>query len=208
MTAAVPRRATLRVAVWAFHLLLPLAGLWLLLAQPHFDVILEHHGIHFALVVAVAAVNVALGVRMSEVARRRADARLFLISLVFLSSAGFLLLHALATPQVVLTGRNAGFAIATPVGLLLAAVFAAVSSLDLTRERADAILRHQALLRGGLFMVLAVWAVVSLFGLPPLDRALPEEATRGPLTVMAVAGSPCIRWPRPATSGCTGAGRR
>ena len=188
MTAAVPRRATLRVAVWAFHLVLPLAGLWLLLAQPHFDVILEHHGIHFGLVVAVAAVNVALGVRMSEVARRRADARLFLISLVFLSSAGFLLLHALATPQVLLTGRNAGFAIATPVGLLLAAVFAALSSLDLTRERADAILRHQALLRGGLFTVLAVWAVVSLFGLPPLDRVLPEEATRGPLTVMAVAG--------------------
>ena len=132
MTAAVPRRATLRVVVWGFHLVLPLLGLWLLLAQPHFDVTLEHHGIHFGLVVAVAAVNVALGVRMSEVSRRRADARLFLVSLVFLSSAGFLLLHALATPQVLLTGRNAGFAIATPVGLLLAAVFAAISSLDLT----------------------------------------------------------------------------
>ena len=44
MAAAVPRRATLRVAVWAFHLLLPLLGLWLLLAQPHFDVVLEHPG--------------------------------------------------------------------------------------------------------------------------------------------------------------------
>ena len=32
--AAVPRRATLRVAVWAFHLILPLLGLWLLLAEP------------------------------------------------------------------------------------------------------------------------------------------------------------------------------
>ena len=95
---------------------------------------------HFGLVVAVAAVNVALGVRMSEVSRRRADARLFLVSLVFLSSAGFLLLHALATPQILLTGRNAGFAIATPVGLLLAAVFAVVSSIDLTPERADAVL--------------------------------------------------------------------
>ncbi|HEV3013479.1 MAG TPA: adenylate/guanylate cyclase domain-containing protein, partial [Actinomycetota bacterium] len=188
MTAAVPRRATLRVVVWAFHLVLPLLGLWLLLAQPHFDVVLEHHGIHFGLVVAVAAVNVALGVRMSEVARRRADARLFLVSLVFLSSAGFLLLHALATPQVLLTGRNAGFAIATPVGLLLAAVFAVVSSLDLTPERADAVLRRQALLRGGLFAVMAAWGVVSLLALPPLDRPLPEEASRGPLTVMAVAG--------------------
>jgi class 3 adenylate cyclase len=188
MTAAVPRRASLRVAVWAFHLVLPLLGLWLLLAEPHFDVILEHHGIHFGLVVAVAAVNVALGVRMSEEARRRADARLFLVSLVFLSSAGFLLLHALATPQVLLTGRNAGFAIATPVGLLLAAIFAAVSSLDLTPDRADAVLRRQALLRGGLLAVMAVWGVVSLLALPPLDRPLPEEASRGPLAVMAVTG--------------------
>jgi class 3 adenylate cyclase len=187
VAAAVPRRASLRVAVWAFHLVLPLLGLWLLLAQPHFDVILEHHAGHFGLVVAVAAVNVALGVRMSEVARRRADARLFLVSLVFLSSAGFLLLHALATPQVLLTGRNAGFAIATPVGLLLAAVFAAASAIELTPERAEAVLRRQALLRGGLGLVMVGWAVVSLFGLPPLDRPLPEEASRGPLTAMAVA---------------------
>ena len=188
MAAAIPRRATLRVAVWFFHLVLPLLGLWLLLAQPHFDVVLEHHGIHFGLVVAVAAVNVALGLRMSEVSRRRADARLFLVSLVFLSSAGFLLLHALATPQVLLTGRNAGFAIATPIGLLLAAVFAAVSSIDLTPERADAVLRRQGLLRGGLLALMAAWAVVSLFGLPPLDAPLPEEASRGPLAVIAVAG--------------------
>jgi adenylate cyclase len=188
MAAAVPRRATLRVAVWGFHLVLPLLGLWLLLAQPHFDVVIEHHVGHFALVVAVAAVNVALGVRMSEVSRNRGDARLFLVSLVFLSSAGFLLLHALATPQVILYGRNAGFAIATPVGLLLAAVFAALSSLNLTPERAEAVLRRQALLRGGLAAVMVAWGVVSLFGLPPLDTPLPEEASRGPLTAMAIAG--------------------
>jgi len=187
MAAAVPRRALLRVAVWAFHLVLPLLGLWLLIAQPHFDVILEHHAGHFGLVVAVAAVNVALGVRMSEVARQRGDARLFLVSLVFLSSAGFLLLHALATPQVLLTGRNAGFVIATPIGLLLAAVFAATSAIDLTPERAEAVLRRQALLRGGLGLLMVGWAIVSLFGLPPLDRPLPEEASRGPLTAMAVA---------------------
>ena len=188
MAAAIPRRATLRVAVWAFHLILPLLGLWLLLAQPHFDVILEHHGIHFGLVVGVAAVNVALGVRMSEVSRQRHDARLFLVSLVFLSSAGFLLLHALATPQIILYGRNAGFAIATPVGLLLAAVFAAVSSVNLTPARAEAVLRRQALLRGGLAALMVAWAVVSLLGLPPLDTPLPEEASRGPLTAMAAAG--------------------
>jgi class 3 adenylate cyclase len=188
VSAAVPRRASLRVVVWAFHLVLPLLGLWLLLAQPHFDVVWEHHAGHFGLVVAVAAVNVALGVRMSEVARLRADARLFLVSLVFLSSAGFLLLHALATPQVLLTGRNAGFAIATPFGLLLAAMFAALSAVELTPERAETVLRRQALLRGGLALVMAGWAVVSLLGLPPLDAPLAEEASRGPLTATAVAG--------------------
>jgi class 3 adenylate cyclase len=188
MAAAIPRRAALRVGVWVFHLILPLAGLWLLLAEPHFDVVLEHHLGHFLLVVAVAAVNVALGVRMSEESRNRGDARLFLVSLVFLSSAGFLLLHALATPQVLLYGRNAGFAIATPVGLLLAALFAALSSLDWTPERAAALLRRQALLRGGLATLMVAWAIVSLNGLPPLDAPLPEEASRGPLTALAVAG--------------------
>ena len=188
MAAAIPRRASLRVAVWGFHLVLPLLGLWLLLVQPHFDAVLEHHAIHFGLVVGVAAVNVALGVRMSEVSRQRADARLFLVSLVFLSSAGFLLLHALATPQVLLYGRNAGFTIATPVGLLLAAVFAALSSLDLTPQRAEAVLRRQGLLRGGLAAFMIAWGVVSLFGLPPLEAPLPEEASRAPLTVMAVTG--------------------
>ena len=49
-------------------------------------------------------------------------------------------------------------------------------------------LRRQALLRGGLLALMVAWAVVSLLGLPPLDAPLPEEASRGPLTVVAVAG--------------------
>jgi class 3 adenylate cyclase len=188
VAVAGPRRAALRVAVWVFHLVLPLLGLWLLLAQPQLDARWQHQGGHFALVVSVAAVNVALGARMSEVSRRRGDARLFLVSLVFLSSAGFLLLHALATPTVVLEGRNAGFSIATPVGLLLAAGFAAVSALELTPERAAGVLRRQALLRGGLVLLMVAWAVVSLLGLPPLDIAPAEEATRTELELLAALG--------------------
>jgi class 3 adenylate cyclase len=188
LVQAVPRRAALRVGVWVFHLALPLLGLWLLLAQPQFDVQWRHHLGHFGLVVAAAAINVAIGARMSEVARRRGDARLLLVSLVFLSSAGFLLLHALATPQVLLTGRNAGFSFATPVGLLLASGFAVASAFDLTPERAAAVLRHQALLRGGLVLLMVAWAAVSLLGLPPLDVAQAEEATRGELEAMAVLG--------------------
>ena len=51
-----------RVIVWAVHLALPVAGLWLLLTTPGADVLWQHHGAHFWLVATVAAVNVAIGV--------------------------------------------------------------------------------------------------------------------------------------------------
>ncbi|HEV3011984.1 MAG TPA: adenylate/guanylate cyclase domain-containing protein, partial [Actinomycetota bacterium] len=63
-----------------------------------------------------------------------------------------------------------------------------MSAVELTPERAETVLRRQALLRGGLALVMAGWAVVSLLGLPPLDAPLAEEASRGPLTAIAVAG--------------------
>ena len=52
------------------------------------------------------------------------------MSLSFLAASGFLALHALATPGVLLDKPNLGFVIATPVGLLLAAALAALSALD------------------------------------------------------------------------------
>jgi hypothetical protein len=109
-------------------LVLPLAGLVLLLALPALDVRWEHHPSHFWLVLSVALVNMVLGLLTSEAASQRGDARLFLVSLALLASAGFLGLHALATPGVLLEGPNAGFQIATPIGLVLAAGFAAASA--------------------------------------------------------------------------------
>src|SRR5262249_32105649 len=119
-----------RVLVWFLHLALPVLGLWLLLAHPAADVRWEHHGGHCWLVVLVAAANVVLGLRMGAAARRHTDARLFLVSLAFLVSAGFLLLHALATPGVVIRHPNAGFDVAQPVGLALASLFAVASGLS------------------------------------------------------------------------------
>ena len=81
-------------------LLLPLAGLALFLADPQLDVHWEHHPTHFWLVLGGAALNAALAYATSAAAYRRNDARVFLVSLAFLASAGFLVLHALATPGV------------------------------------------------------------------------------------------------------------
>src|SRR5215210_7079600 len=95
-----------RVAAWAVLVSLPVLGLWLLLWQPTLDVQWEQHAAHFWLVLAAGAVNSVLAYTTGEAAARRGDDRLFLISLAFLASAGFLGLHALATPGVLLDGKN------------------------------------------------------------------------------------------------------
>ena len=157
--------------LWPLLAALPLGGLALLLLQPNLDVHWEHHPAHFWLVLSVSLVSVALGVLTSEAATRRSDPRLFLVSLAFLSSAGFLGLHALATPGVLLEGKNAGFVIATPVGLLIASVFAAWSSVE------NPMFPSGRLLRWGLAAVLVAWAAASLAEIPPLDRTLTEDET-------------------------------
>jgi hypothetical protein len=165
---------------------LPLAGLWLLLRAPDLDVQWENHPAHFWLVLAVAALNSTVGFAMSEAGRRRGDARLFLVGLAFLVAAGFLGLHTLATPGVLLEGKNAGFTIATPVGLVNASVLALASSLDLGGRFGDAVVRHQRLLRAALVLLLAAWGAASLASVPPLDNPLTPEEAEGPLHAIAL----------------------
>jgi adenylate cyclase len=158
------------------------------LGYPSLDVRWEHHPSHFWLVLLVAAVNTALGLSMSEAARRRGDPRIALVGLAFLAAAGFLGLHALATPGVLLEQGNVGFTIATPVGLLTAAVLAFASSLDLSGPFGAAVMRWQARLRVALLLLLLVWGGWSLASLQPLDGPLTPDEAEGPLRVLAVVG--------------------
>jgi class 3 adenylate cyclase len=176
------------VAAAVFLLALPLAGLVLLLVEPGADAHWLHRPAHFWLILLTALVNVVLGLAASEAARRRDDARATLVSLAFLSSAGFLALHALATPGQLLSGPNTGFDIATPVGLLIGAGFAAASAVDFSPAQAAAVLRHGRLLRGGLLGLLVLWAVVSLAEVPPLDKPVAPEDHREALVAVAVVG--------------------
>src|SRR5690349_20527682 len=173
---------------WTIALLLPLAGFFVLLAQSGWDGHWENHKAHFWLVFGVAVVNAVLGFAMSEVARRHGDARVFLIGLVFLTTGGFLALHALATPGVLLDGKNTGFVVATPVGLFDGSCFAADSSLDFSGERSLALVRRERWIRVGVLILLAGWAAWSLTSLPPLDAPLPLSDATGPLVGFAIAG--------------------
>lgn len=175
-----------RVLVWFLHLVLPIAALWLLLARPQVDAVWQHQASHFWLVLAVAGVNVWLGTRMNITARRHTDARLFLVSLAFLTSAGFLALHALATPGIVISHPNTGFDIAQPVGLAIASVFAVMSGLPFRPERAAGTLRALVVLRAAVALLLVGWAAVSLLDLAPLNRPPSARDVEGPLVVVAV----------------------
>jgi adenylate cyclase len=180
-TATVPIRAV----VWAGHLALPVLGLWLLVAQPLLDVVWQDDPAHFWLVGLVAIGNITLAALTHRAAVRRRDARLLLVALAFLAGAGFLGLHALATPTV-LMAPNAGFVLATPVGLLVAALFAVASSVGLDPDRADRIVRWRRPLLAGLLALIAAWAVDSLLGLPPLGAAPGPAGTASYLNILAV----------------------
>ena len=165
----------------------PLFLLGLLLARPAIDGAWENHPAHFWLVLGAALVATALGFSVTTAARRRRDARLFLISLAFIASAAFLGLHALATPGVLL-GPNAGFELATPFGLLLAAMFAAGAALELRSDQAERVLRWAPALLVALGAIVAAWATVSLAELPPLDDPLADEQLDGWQLLLAALG--------------------
>jgi class 3 adenylate cyclase len=164
----------MRPATLVVFAVVPLAGLGLLLAVPELDVRWEHHPSHFWLVLGVAAVNVVLAALTSEAATLRGDSRIFLVSLAMLSSAGFLALHALATPGVLLEGPNQGFAIATAVGLLIASGFAAASAVvGERRVISGAAMRW---IRAALVGVIGLWALASLAEVRVLSRPPDVEA--------------------------------
>lgn len=183
-------RSWVRVGVWLLHVALPLLVLWLLVARPEFDVRWDDRTAHFVLVGAAALVAMALAWGMSREGRRRDDARLLLVSAAFLVSAGFLGLHALATPGIVVGGPNAGFSVATPVGLLLGGALALASATVHRSSRATSwVLRRQQRLRTLVVLLLAGWAVVSLAEVPPLDQPLSAAASRGLLSGLAFTGT-------------------
>jgi len=172
----------------AATVVLPMAGLALLLAAPHLDRVWEQHPSHFWLVLWAAATNAILAYATGVTAVRREDARLVLVSVAFLAAGGFLVLHALATPGVLLSSPNAGFVVATPVGLLIAGVLFAVSSLELRGAAAGHLVKRSALLRNAVLVVMLVWLVASLAEVPPLDEGdIPERAS-GSLLVLAGVG--------------------
>src|SRR5260370_30788771 len=153
--------------MWLWHVALPLLALWLLLARPAFDLRWEDHRAHSWLVTGVAAGGVGLAWRINEQARTRYYARLLLVSLAFIVASGFLALHALATPAVLVPTANLGFTLAAPAGLLLASGIAVVSAVEFSQAGAARVVRLLARAR---LILIVVLAVAGPRGPPPAGR--------------------------------------
>ncbi|MDX6593229.1 MAG: adenylate cyclase [Gaiellales bacterium] len=166
----------------------PLALLALLLASPEADDAWENHPAHFWLVLSTAGVCVGLGAAVGAAARRRRDSRTVLVALACITAAGFLGLHALATPGVLL-GPNAGFELATPVGLAAAGLIAALSTLELQPAAAARVISHAPHMLASLLGAMGMWALISLTELPPLDKPVGPDQLDGWQISLAVAGT-------------------
>jgi class 3 adenylate cyclase len=169
---------------------LPLIGLASLLLRRQIDPHVENYQAHFTVFGAVGAVALVLGYLAGEAANRRSDARVLLLSLAFMTTGGFLALHAYGTPGVLFSRERAGFQIAIPVGLLASAGFAAASAfVDARPGIAPVVIRYRRVLRAAVFASLAAWLVCTLVELPPLDGANGEAARGALLTATAAAGA-------------------
>jgi hypothetical protein len=160
--------------------------LFLLLGVPDLDVAWEHQPPHFWLVLVSALLSFLLGFLMAEAAARRGDARVLLVALAFLAGSGFLALHALATPGVLLAGKSAGFQIASAIGLDRRRLRRGLGAP--LERRAQAVTAGTPAPARLLGVALAVWAVLALGKLPPLDEAITPEAARGPLLALWAVG--------------------
>jgi class 3 adenylate cyclase len=149
----------------------------LLLVWPRLDLHWENQPAHFWLVLITGVITAVLAFFTGEAAARRNDARVLRLSIAFVCASGFLGLHALATPGVLLSSKNAGFQVASAIGLLLASPIAAWSAMELD-DRGTSLVGRRGLLYAALGLVLGLWAAVSLATLPPLDGPVEDP---GPL---------------------------
>ena len=168
-------------------LALPLVGLAILLAAPETDVHWQHHPSHFWLVLITAGLNAVLAYATGVAARRRGDRRVHLVSLSFLAASGFLALHALATPGVLLDKPNLGFVIATPVGLVLASAFAVLSAID-----SEPI--QPKYLERALLVLLALWGDRLLAFFPEVDDSVVPARLSSEMVALSIVGVACYTY--------------
>jgi len=183
-------RSKAAIALAVFACALPLVGLVSLLLRKQLDPHIENYSAHFLIFGLTGGFAFALGFAAGEAAERRSDARVLLLSLAFMTTGGFMLLHALGTHRVLFEEEHPGFKVALSTGLLVSAVFASASAfVDLRPDLGPWLIRNRGYFRGGILLVMAVWFGLTVLDLPPLDGTHVEAARSSMLATLAFAGT-------------------
>jgi signal transduction histidine kinase len=125
-----PRRSWQNL--WLGPLLAGPVLLLLLYIFPELDQeVLHSPPAHLLIAFVEALVGVALALLVLHVARRAEDGRVFLVGMGFLASASIFITHALSTPDVLMSGRGLATSLSAQVGLLLGAIFFALSGFNI-----------------------------------------------------------------------------
>jgi class 3 adenylate cyclase len=178
------------VSMWIVAGALPLVGFLSLQLRSQLDPHFENYRAHFVVFGIVGGFAFILGYGAGEAANRRADARVFLLSLAFMTTGGFLGLHALGTPGVLFSHEHAGFQVAVPVGLLLSSAFAAASAfIDLNQRLGLLLMRHRNGLHAAVLLAIGAWFAWTIASLPPLAQPEAEAARGSFLAVLAIVGT-------------------
>ena len=179
----------LLTALWITVFALPIIGFVSLLERSNLDPEWTSARLHFVLFLAVGLGACVLAYIAGQAADRRGDARVLLLSTAFLVTGGFLAVHALGTPGILLNDEKPGFATAIPVGMFLASLFALGSAfVDFRPGFAPTIIRHRITMRTCVYIATGLWIFFSLLELPPLAGTA-AEGVGGPVQVLAALGA-------------------
>ena len=115
---------------------------------------------------------------------------MLLISLAFLATGAFLMLHSFGTAGVLFEDERAGFKIAIPVGLLISAGFAVASAfVDARPQFAVAVVRRRVLLWRIVLGAAAVWLAWTLPSSRRWTAPANEGGTRDGLAALAAVAT-------------------
>jgi class 3 adenylate cyclase len=175
--------------LWIIVVALPIIGFVSLLERSNLDPEWTSARLHFVLFLAIGLGACILAYLAGQAADRRGDARVLLLSMAFLVTGGFLAVHALGTPGILLNDEKPGFATAIPVGMFLASLFALGSAfVDYRPGFAPTIVRHRITMRRCVYVATGLWILLSLLELPPLAGTT-VEGVGGPIQLLAALGA-------------------
>ena len=146
-----------------------------------FDQTMLHNSLaHVLIAGGVSLLGVALALLTLNVAYRASDGRVFFVGMGFLSTASIFVVHAIATPNVLMVGRDIATSWSALLSLVLGGIFFALSGLHVSASLNQWLMRRA---RTWLLLYLVFWLTYSwtfLIVIPSLSAEARGAASPAP----------------------------